>query len=112
MRVVSQCGTALAVPISPMPSPNDLMNGAREKLMRALGAEEGRRILNEALRRSGLSSVDTAGDLLKVADQLMRRGGLLEAVARSLKIQAILAGASEPPPPSQVGDRPSAPPGV
>lgn len=94
-----------------MTSPSDLLNSAREKLSRAVGAEEARRILTEALRRSGLSGVDSPGDLLKLADQLMRRGGLLEAVARSLKIQAILAGASEPPPPSHVGDRPSAPPG-
>ncbi len=102
---------ALALPFSPMTSPRDLLNNAREKLTRAIGAEEGRRVLNEALRRAGVSSVDSAGDLLKVAEQLMRRGGLLEAVARSLKIQAILAGASEPPPPSHAGDRPSAPPG-
>ncbi|MCA9630023.1 MAG: hypothetical protein KC766_20270 [Myxococcales bacterium] len=94
-----------------MPSPKDLLNSAREKLIRALGAEEGRKVLAEALRRSGLSGVDTPGDLLKVAEHLMRRGGLMEAVARSLKIQAILAGASEPPPPSQLDDRPSAPPG-
>ncbi|MGE0324865.1 MAG: hypothetical protein AB7K71_21005 [Polyangiaceae bacterium] len=112
LQIVSRGGTALALPISPMPSPNDLLNSAREKLTRAVGAEEGRRILNEALRRCGISSVESAGDLLKLADQLMRRGGLLEAVARSLKIQAILAGASEPPPPSHAGDRPSAPPGA
>lgn len=60
------------------------------------GDEEARRLVGEVLAEAGISDVSSPPDLLRLAERLITRGGFLEVVGRSLKVNAILRGAALP----------------
>jgi hypothetical protein len=68
---------------------------AFQKLINVLGLEKAQAVIDETLQRIGRPALLTPDDRYLFACELMTRGGLLEAVGRSIKIQAILHGASE-----------------
>lgn len=63
------------------------------KLRSLLGDDEARRLCETLLSEIGLSSLTTPDDQLRFGDALVKRGGLLEAVGRSVKVRALLHGA-------------------
>jgi hypothetical protein len=65
------------------------------KLVRVLGPEQGRAMADETLRQIGLPSLVSADDCLRFGEALIARGGLLEAIGRAIKIQALLNGAGK-----------------
>lgn len=68
---------------------------ALEKLQRALGAERAREVVSIVLRATALVDLEAPDDRLKFARELMRRGGVLEAIGNSIAVQAILEGAKD-----------------
>jgi hypothetical protein len=67
----------------------------RERLIRALGVTRAGEVLGEAFDHFGDRRVETAQDMLELADLLIASGGLVQAVGRSLKVMALLRGAVE-----------------
>ena len=65
------------------------------KLARILGQERARALTDETLERIGLPELRSPNDLRTFAAELMKRGGFIEAVGRSLHVHAVLRGASE-----------------
>jgi hypothetical protein len=51
-------------------------------------------VIGDCMRELGIDAVATPQDLLRMAHQLILRGGLIEVVGRSLKVTAILMGAN------------------
>jgi hypothetical protein len=68
---------------------------AKERLVRALGAQAGQRVADEALARIGATELRTPDELLAFANHLVTQGGVIEAVGRALKVSALLRGAVE-----------------
>ncbi len=66
---------------------------AVEKLRHLLGDEAADELVASTMRRVGLKSLADPDDLAKFAEELILTGGLVEAVGRAIKIQALLAGA-------------------
>jgi hypothetical protein len=66
---------------------------ARQQLTHILGADHGHAALDDCLRRTGLDAVHTADELMRLAECLMQKGGIVEVVGRSLKLQALRQGA-------------------
>lgn len=65
------------------------------RLSKALGPTRGMEVMDAALGRMGLRVLDTPQELLDFSEHLIRQGGLVQAVGRSLKVQAFLRGAVE-----------------
>jgi hypothetical protein len=70
---------------------------ALQKILNLLGPEKGQALIDEVLRKIDRVSLATPDDRYLFACELMTRGGVVEAVGRSIKIQAILHGAKETP---------------
>lgn len=68
---------------------------ALSKIERVVGEDRARDLVEETLRRIGRKALVTPDDYYRFAVELMKKGGALEAVGRSIKIQAILLGARE-----------------
>lgn len=68
---------------------------ALKKIVHVMGEDRARDVIDETLRRIGLPALVTPDDRYRFAVELMKKGGVLEAVGRSIKIQAILLGAHE-----------------
>lgn len=68
---------------------------ALRKLENALGPERARAVVRDVLREIGLDGLHTPNDRLRFGSALADKGGLLGAIGRSIKIQAILHGATE-----------------
>lgn len=66
-----------------------------ERLTKALGRKRASEVIAEAVRVFGSRSIGTPQDLFDLATMMEKNGGLVEAVARSLKVQALLRGAVE-----------------
>jgi hypothetical protein len=75
----------------------DMSDPALRKLTNVLGPEKATALVTDALRKAGLTSIESPDDRFRLGCELMTRGGLLEAIGRSIKIQAILHGAKEAP---------------
>lgn len=73
----------------------ELRDPALQKLRNVLGAEKAAVVIAATLERAGLDGLHTPDDRFKFGCALMTRGGILEAIGRAIKIQAILHGASE-----------------
>ena len=94
---------AAAVPSSRRGPSSEIMLSARgaqmptihERLVKALGATRAGEVLTDVLARFGDRQVETPQDMLDFAEVLCRSGGLVMAVGRSLKVQALLRGAQE-----------------
>ena len=68
---------------------------AFKKLVTVLGPVRAESVVGETLKRLGLSRLTTPDDRFRFGCELIARGGVLEAIGRSIKIQAILHGAKE-----------------
>lgn len=71
-------------------------NPVLKKLTYVLGAEEAPRFISSTCRDLGLDGLDEPQERMLFACKLIERGGLMEAIGRAIKIQAILHGAREP----------------
>jgi hypothetical protein len=71
------------------------VNGLRglEKLRSVMGLAKAEELIRATMRKVGVSTLDSPDDMARFADELMRSGGLMEAVGRAMKIQALLSGA-------------------
>lgn len=76
-----------AIDISTDPSLN--------KLVRMLGPERASALVRDTLRELGLRDISSPDDRLRFGGHLIKKGGLLEAIGRAIKVQAILLGATE-----------------
>jgi len=70
----------------------------QKKLANVMGPAEGSKLIISTCRTLGLQGLDHPQDRMLFACALMKRGGLLEAIGRAIKVQAILHGAKEPEP--------------
>lgn len=61
------------------------------------GAEKAAAIIADSLKRTGLTSVETPDQLLAVCDALVQLGGIEALVARSMRAEALAAGAKSTP---------------
>ena len=68
---------------------------AFQKLVTVLGPVRADAVVQETLARLQLTRLATADDRFRFGCELIARGGVLEAIGRSIKIQAILHGARE-----------------
>jgi hypothetical protein len=67
-----------------------------KKLSFVLGPEEAPKFITSTCRALGIKGLHGPQDRMLFACSLIQRGGLLEAIGRAIKIQAILHGAREP----------------
>jgi hypothetical protein len=74
---------------------NSITVPALQKLVNVMGRERADAVIADTLRQLSLRELRTADDCLLFGDALIRRGGLLSAIGRAIKIQAILNGAVE-----------------
>ena len=63
------------------------------KLVKMLGREGADQVAAEVFNELGLRDIGSPTDRLRFGEALCRRGGLLEAIGRSIKVQALLQGA-------------------
>jgi hypothetical protein len=71
-------------------------NPVLQKLSNILGPTEAPKFINATCASLGLHGLDHPQDRMRFACALIERGGLLEAIGRAIKVQAILHGAKEP----------------
>jgi hypothetical protein len=69
---------------------------ALQKLVNLMGQERGHRFYLETLDCLGMSEIATPNDSARFGEELISRGGVLASIGRSIKIQAILQGATTP----------------
>ena len=81
--------------VHPVHYPGSVVPVILERLTKALGATRASEVMNERLTQWQPRALDTAQDLLEFSNHIMRCGGLIQAVGRSLKVQALLRGATE-----------------
>jgi len=65
------------------------------KLVRMYGPQKADLLVKETLRELGLAALETPDDRMRFGGALLKKGGLLEAIGRAIRIQAILHGARE-----------------
>lgn len=68
-----------------------------QRLVHVYGATKGEALYRETLERTGLAELRSPDDEMRFADALIDSGGLLEAMGRSLRVRALLRGASRAP---------------
>lgn len=66
---------------------------AVDKITNMMGPSKARQFIDDTMRSIHLTQVTTMDDLLQFGEALIARGGVIEAIGRSIKIQAILHGA-------------------
>lgn len=67
-----------------------------QRLVHVYGAGRGEALFREVLAELGLDALENPNQEMLFADALISRGGLLEAVGRSLRVRALLRGAKPP----------------
>lgn len=65
------------------------------KLAGVLGAARAEEVYDRAMHDAGIAQVDSPDERLRFGIALVKQGGVLEAIGRAIKIQAILHGAQE-----------------
>jgi hypothetical protein len=80
---------ALALP------PDAMKDPAISKVISIMGRERGMQVVEDAMQHARLETLRTPDDRYAFASALMTRGGVFEAIGRSIKIQAILHGAKD-----------------
>lgn len=73
----------------------DLTDPAVAKLVSVLGREKATIVLDDCMQKAGIREIASSDDRYRLGCELISRGGLLEAIGRAIKIQAILHGARE-----------------
>ena len=71
---------------------------ALTKLVNMLGREKAEQLAVEIAAELDLHGVMSPTDRLRFGDALVKRGGVLEAIGRSIKVQALLQGAQQSSP--------------
>jgi len=66
---------------------------ALRQLGHVLGPAPASAIVGDCLRRIGVDAVGSADELMRLAECLMQKGGIVEIVGRALKMQALKQGA-------------------
>lgn len=66
---------------------------ALQKLVNVFGQQRADAIIAEVKAKAGIVTLESPDDRYRFAIELMERGGVLEAIGRAIKIQAILHGA-------------------
>jgi hypothetical protein len=66
-----------------------------ERMSKALGPKRAAEVMREAMDQLDDRRLDSPEDVLAFADRLIAATGLVQAVGRSLKVQALLRGAVE-----------------
>lgn len=93
--------TGVAAAVAPPTSPLDpFTEMALSRLSKALGPRKAEAILLSILASMQIPSLATAQNLCDFANYLVGYGGVCEAVARSLKVVALLRSATDRPLPS------------
>jgi hypothetical protein len=62
-------------------------------LAKVVGEEKARAVVEECLGEAGLESVSTPQEFLSFGQTLVKRGGFMEVVGRSIMARALIAGA-------------------
>jgi hypothetical protein len=65
-----------------------------EKLNSLMGPAAAEALIQNTKAAAGVVDLDDPEQLARFAEELMKSGGILEAVGRAIKIQAIFAGAA------------------
>ena len=65
------------------------------KLANMLGPAKANALVRDVMREIGRTSLETSEDRLLFGEALVRRGGLLAAIGRAIKVQAIFLGAHD-----------------
>jgi len=65
------------------------------KLLRIYGEERANTLVQATMREIGVDTLQRPEDRLRFGAALMKKGGLLEAIGRAIRIQAILQGARD-----------------
>ena len=65
------------------------------KLVRIYGAERTETLVRDTLHEIGLAEIRSADDRMAFGRALIKKGGLLEAIGRAIRVQALLHGARE-----------------
>jgi hypothetical protein len=65
-----------------------------DKLRNLMGPEAARALVQSTMSAAGLVDLDDPDQMARFGEELMKKGGILEAVGRAIKIQAIFAGAA------------------
>jgi hypothetical protein len=71
-------------------------DGARMKLVRALGEERATQLIAEVLAERSIPDLTSPNHRYTFAAALIERGGVFEAIGRAIRVQALLQGASGP----------------
>lgn len=66
---------------------------ALTKIINVMGSDRGRQFYADKLAKLGLDDLRDPNDTARFGAELIKDGGVLASVGRSLKIQAILHGA-------------------
>ena len=67
------------------------------KLKNMMGEARARVLVVEVFAELGVQGLDDADDRLRFGHALLSRGGVMEAIGRSIKVQALLHGATPLP---------------
>lgn len=68
---------------------------ALAKLINMLGREKAEQLAAEIAAELGIRGTMSPTDRLRFGDALVKRGGVFEAIGRSIKVQALLQGAQQ-----------------
>ncbi len=74
----------------------DFGDPALIKLKNLLGEEAAAKMVRAIFVELGIHALGGPNDLLRFGAALVKRGGLMEAVGRSIRVRALLHGATEP----------------
>ena len=72
---------------------NQAPDPSLQKLVNVLGPAQAEVVITETMRRLGLTELRSPDDRFRFGAALIKKGGVLEAIGRAIKIQAILTGA-------------------
>ena len=81
--------------VSPISYHGQLAPQVHQRLAKALGPKRAAEAMAHGFARLGGRPIDTPQDMLDFAEALVKSVGLVQAVGRSLKVQALLRGAIE-----------------
>lgn len=65
-----------------------------KKMINAMGADKGRRLMDEILTKMGLKELRTPDDRFLFGNELIRRGGVGKLIGQAIAMQARLHGAT------------------
>jgi hypothetical protein len=65
-----------------------------KKMINAMGADKGRRLMDEILTTMGLKELRTPDDRFLFGSELIRRGGIGKLLGQAIAMQARLHGAT------------------